>query len=122
MMPINILIVDDNKEILDFLTELFEFENFTVHAYQHTKNIFSLISEHEPNLIILDYLIDGLNGGELCAEIKSSHKTMNTPVILLSAYDRIISSLGDYGCDAFISKPFDNKELIEKVFELLKLN
>lgn len=114
-----ILIIDDNQEILTLLTTLFSLESYQVITFTNTQNIIKLTAAHNPDLIILDYLIGELNGGELCAQLKKNVLTKHLPVIILSAFNRVIQSLGNYGCDVFIPKPFDNQLLLDEVRELL---
>jgi CheY-like chemotaxis protein len=68
----------------------------------YTDDIFALIEKFNPDLIILDYILNGINGGELCHQVKHNSKTSLIPVIIYSAYTKVIQSLGDYGCDAFV--------------------
>lgn len=114
-----ILIIDDNQEILTLLTTLFSLEGYQVITFTNTQNIIKLTAAHNPDLIILDYLIGDLNGGELCAQLKKNALSKHLPVIILSAFNRVIQSLGNYGCDVFIPKPFDNQLLLDEVKELL---
>lgn len=114
-----ILIIDDNQDILTVLTSLFNLEGFEVITFTNTHNIFNLMAAHNPDLVILDYLIGESNGGELCAQLKQNPLTKHLPVIILSAFNRVIQSLGNYGCDVFIPKPFDNQLLIDEVKGLL---
>ena len=114
-----ILIIDDNQEILNVLTSLFDLEGFQVITFTNTRNILNLTATHNPDLVILDYLIGESNGGELCAQLKQNALTKHLPVIILSAFNRVIQSLGNYGCDVFIPKPFDNQVLINEVNGLL---
>jgi len=103
----HILILDDSQDILDALQQAFTDEGYTVTTYNYCEDILQLVKEHQPNLVLLDYLLFGINGGELCHHIKTDPLTKHIPVILMSAYPRVLESLGDYGSNAFISKPFD---------------
>jgi CheY-like chemotaxis protein len=114
-----ILIIDDNQDVLSLLTSLFEIEGYEVIAFTNTTNIIELTTANNPDLVILDYLIGESNGGELCAQLKHNKLTKHLPVIILSAFNRVIQSLGNYGCDVFIPKPFDNQLLIDEVKGLL---
>jgi len=103
----HILILDDSQDILDALQQAFTEEGYTVTTYNYCEDILQLVKEHQPNLVLLDYLLFGINGGELCHHIKTDPLTKHIPVILMSAYPRVLESLGDYGSNAFIAKPFD---------------
>lgn len=113
-----ILIVDDDVAILAMLEEVFHDQGYEVKVCNYTKDIIGLIKECEPDLIILDYLICGMNGGEMCAQIKNDLSTQHLPVVLITAYEKVIQSLGSYGCNVIISKPFDNEILLKQVHQL----
>jgi DNA-binding response OmpR family regulator len=110
-----ILIVDNDPSILDVMEEILIYEGFEVQSYTDTENIFGCIESCKPDLVLMDYILDGINGGELCAQIKKDPSTSNLPVILMSAYSKVLLSLGNYGCDEFIAKPFDIQELVSKI-------
>jgi DNA-binding response OmpR family regulator len=112
-----ILIIDDDADLLELLQGFLESNGFEVKTNQSSEGIFQTIEQYQPNLIILDYLLNGINGGELCHQVKS---TTHIPVILYSAYSKVLLSLGTYGCDQFIPKPFDLYFLLESVRRLSK--
>ncbi|MDB5006857.1 MAG: hypothetical protein JWP45_1250 [Mucilaginibacter sp.] len=117
-----ILIVDNDPDFLDMLTECLNNEGMDVKTSACPNDIFQLIRDFEPDLIILDYLLDGINGGELCYQVKSSVQGCEIPVIIISAYPRVLLSLGTYGCDLFIPKPFDLHTVIGHIKNLLLTN
>ncbi|MCC8407590.1 response regulator [Mucilaginibacter sp. UR6-1] len=111
-MITNILIIDDQPEMLELMTDVLTPEGFNVTALLYTDDIAQSISIYQPDIVLLDHLLAGVNGGELCREIKNHPLTASLPVILLSGYPRLLEAFGDYGCDAFIPKPFDLDEMI----------
>jgi CheY-like chemotaxis protein len=114
-----ILVLDDDQELLSVMKEILSLHGFHVITSEPTYEINELLSLHQPHLLIMDYLMNDVNGGELCSVIKSDPATQGLPVILLSAYDRIIQSLGNYGCDLFVAKPIDFDTLIYQINSLL---
>jgi CheY-like chemotaxis protein len=115
-MPMKrILVVDNDPDILNVMEEILEYEGFEVKSYTDTENIFGCIDNYHPDLVLMDYILDGINGGELCAQIKSNPKTSSLPVIIMSAYSKVLLSLGNYGCDEFIAKPFDLTDLVNRI-------
>jgi two-component system, OmpR family, response regulator VicR len=115
-----ILIVDDDSALIEVLEELFNEVGYRIKAINRVENIIPVIVDFQPDLVLLDYLLPFVNGGELCSQIKRNEATCMIPVILFSAYPKVLLSLGDYGCDAFIAKPFDLDSLlfhIEKCLE-----
>lgn len=113
-----ILVIDDDNDILEIMREALTFEGYEVNSLEKTDNIFPEIIQYQPDIVILDYLLNGVNGGELCHQIKINRHTTNIPVILMSAHPRVLQSLGDYGCDLFIPKPFDLANLISSIQQL----
>lgn len=110
-----ILLIDNDNDILDVMREALSYEGYDVNSLLEVDNIFPEIMQYKPDVIILDYLLNGINGGELCHQIKINHHTSKLPVILISAYPRVLQSLGSYGCNAFIPKPFDLGQLMESI-------
>ena len=110
-----VLLIDDDLDMLEVMESTLTYYGYQVITSTYTDDIFAMVYVHQPDLVILDYLIAGINGGELCAALKRNEATRSLPVIIISAYDRIIQSLGNYGCDAFISKPFDMTHLLNVI-------
>jgi DNA-binding response OmpR family regulator len=113
-----ILIVDNDQTILDVMEEVLGYEGFNVKTYSDTDNIFKCIDSFNPDIILIDYILNGINGGELCAQIKKTPETSHLPVVIISAYSKVLLSLGNYGCDDFISKPFELDNLISRITTL----
>lgn len=115
----HLLIIEDDLDITDILTVLFTDEGYTVTAINQTDDIIRTVEEVKPDLIITDYILEGINGGEYCSQVKNNPETAHIPVVLLSGYAKVLESLGNYGADAVIYKPFDNDELIDRVGAML---
>jgi len=111
----HILILDDSQDILNILEQALTDEGYKVTIYNHCEDVLKVVKEHQPNLVLLDYLLFGINGGEWCHQIKTDPLTMHIPVILMSGYPRVLESLGNYGSDEFIAKPFDLEALYTTV-------
>ncbi|MCR8557273.1 response regulator [Mucilaginibacter sp. BJC16-A38] len=119
-MSNKILIVEDDHDILGILTDVLQQDGYEVTALNYTDSIINSITQHQPDLVLLDFLLAGINGGELCHEIKMHKEYGGLPVIMLSAFPRVLDSLGNYGSDAFIAKPFDIAVLLRKVKDCLE--
>lgn len=117
-----ILIIDDDRDLLDVLKSWFSDEGFETRSLSQINEVFDIIEEFRPNLILIDYLLTGINGGEICSQIKSSVKFGHIPIAIISAYPKVFLSLGDYKCDLFIAKPFDLYKITEKIHSLLRLS
>jgi DNA-binding response OmpR family regulator len=114
-----ILIIDDEESILDVMTECFTEENFEVRTLLAVNDVIEAVKDFAPDVVIVDYLLRGLNGGELCHEIKLIEPDI--PVVIISAFPKHTLSLARYNCDLFIAKPFDIFDLVEQI-KLLKNN
>jgi len=115
-MSKHILIVDDSSDTLDLLKEALEQEGYDVTALPYTQDIIANISQYQPDLVMLDFILSGINGGELCHQLKTDPISAHIPVIMLSGYTRVLESLGsNYGADEFIAKPFDLDHLYASV-------
>jgi DNA-binding NtrC family response regulator len=115
-MKNKILIIDDDSAVLEILTECFTDEGYEVKAIAHVDDIYELIDSFQPNVVLTDYILNGINGGEFCTQIKMAYQ--NLPVVILSAYPKVMLSLGTYNCDLFVAKPFDVFTLIKQVNSL----
>lgn len=118
-MAKQILIIEDDEDILQVLETVLGYHDFTVKGLNRTDDILQSIEDYKPDLVLTDYLLYGTNGGKICQQIKSNKDTCHIPVILISAYPELASSLGNFGFDAFITKPFDINVLVRKIDELL---
>ncbi|PYF76723.1 response regulator [Pedobacter nutrimenti] len=110
-MEKRILIVENDLEMEDVFKEIFQGDDYTVFFYEETEDIIELLEKHEPGIVILDYNLNGLNGGELCKLVKAHSKFKDIPVLLLSAFPKFIYNKENVGYDAFLEKPFDVEEL-----------
>ncbi|MDR3694683.1 response regulator [Mucilaginibacter sp.] len=109
-----ILVLDDNPDILDIVKEALLYENFEVKVSTDSKNFIGMVNNYRPDLLILDYKLNGPKGDDICRQIKTHHLFNNIPVIICSAYLNS-DEFADCGCDATIAKPFGLAELVDKV-------
>ena len=108
-----ILLIEDDAAVRAVIEEALS--DYQVVANDGSSDIFKLIKEHKPDLVLLDYILPNINGGELCHQIKTNPDTSTIPVILISGFSRVLYSLGSYGSDAILEKPFDLDKLLETV-------
>lgn len=111
---INILIVDDEESITEFIKMGLEDEGYSVHTACNGIDAVSKALEINPELIILDVMMPGMNGYEACSKIK---KSIKTSIIMLTAKDDIDDRvLGlNLGADDYMVKPFSFKELLARI-------
>ena len=110
----HILVVDDDPDILDIVWVILSDEGYRVQTCLNGACLQHMESD-PPDLILLDILLQGENGRELCRQIKEREQTKNIPVILFSAHVTASSSSKTCGADAFLAKPFRIRELLDIV-------
>jgi len=117
-----LLIIDDDADTLEVLETFFKGEGMEVTVSDGREDVLRLINERNPHAVIMDYLLRGANGGELCRQVKTSAKHAHIPVAIMSAYPRVLQSIGSFGCNLFIAKPFDLDILMSQVKKLISDN
>ncbi len=110
-MKKKILVVDDAPDILEVVQLILEGEGYDVQTSPNG-GCFKQMKNDLPHLILLDVLLAGEDGREICQRLKSSEQTKHIPVILFSAH---AGGEGTHGADAFLAKPFHIKGLVETV-------
>lgn len=113
-MKKKILVVEDNKVILDILKMILEEEGYETETSQG-EAIFQLIRSFQPHLIILDMFLGKENGADITRKIKGEEKTHHIPVIIISAHPRAKEASKEAGVDTFLAKPFEVHELLSAV-------
>ncbi|MEN3013471.1 MAG: response regulator transcription factor [Endomicrobiia bacterium] len=117
-----VAVVDDEEDILELIKVNLTKEGFEVHCFDTPKKFFNFIQQRIPDLVILDIMLPGIDGFEICKKIKSDAKLNNVPVIFLSAKsDEVDKVVGlELGADDYITKPFSVRELIARVKTVLR--
>lgn len=119
---IHILVVDDERSLLDVLTNILETSSMVVIPAQTAQEAYQKLKEHTPHLILLDVMLPDENGLNLCRRIKSNRATKDIPVIVLSVraseQDKIAGF--EVGADDYITKPFNSSELKARIKSVLR--
>lgn len=119
MDPKTILVVDDNEELRDALSDYFGRAGFNVLTAADGEEMWKRLEKQEPNLIILDIMMPGDDGFTLCAQIR---RRSNVPIIMLTAVteesDRVAGL--EMGADDYITKSFSPRELLARVKAILR--
>lgn len=116
----HVLILDNDPDVLDIMQEGLNYEGLQVTCDDGAKDIFELIERHKPDLLMVDYLLNGIDGGEICKRVKENSQTHDLPVIIMSAYPRRRMSPDADACDDFIEKPFDLDDIAARIGRLIK--
>lgn len=114
-----ILIVDDDNNIAELISLYLTKECFDTLIVNDGESALEALKTFQPNLILLDLMLPGIDGYEVCRSVRSSS---NTPIIMLSAKGEIFDKvLGlELGADDYMEKPFDSKELVARVKAVLR--
>ncbi len=114
-----ILIVDDDNNIAELISLYLLKECFDTKIVNDGESALQELKNYQPNLILLDLMLPGIDGYQVCREIRT---VSNTPIIMLSAkgevFDKVLGL--ELGADDYIMKPFDSKELVARVKAVLR--
>jgi DNA-binding response OmpR family regulator len=116
---VKVLVVDDEKKIVDIVKAYLEKDNFQVFEAFAGDKALELVKTVHPDLIILDLMLPGLSGWDVCRELR---KTKDIPIIMLTARDEVADKIIglELGADDYITKPFNPNELISRVRAVLR--
>lgn len=120
-MPHKILIVEDEPNIVVPLQFLMERNAFDVAVASTGEDAIALLTAFKPDLILLDITLPGIDGFEVCQTVRSSPDRQHAKIIFLSAMgrDMDVAKGMAIGADAYITKPFSNADVLNKVKDLL---
>ena len=111
-----VLVIDDDKDLLEVIQALLTTRGFDVETDNNWQSGFEKIRKFEPQIILLDVFLSGIDGLEICKQLKASPFTSHIPIVIFSAYPRIGETvIYEYGADDFIGKPFEFKDLLKKI-------
>jgi DNA-binding response OmpR family regulator len=116
-----VLIVDDEPEIVELISLYLVRDGYEVISANNGQQVFDVVLQHKPDLIILDILLPGMDGIEVCRQLRKTH---NTPILFISCKSEDIDIiLGlSMGGDDYITKPFSPSQLVARVKAHLRRN
>ena len=119
----HILIVDDDANIRRFLSESLRLHGYEVHSFEDAETALRELDNLEVDLVLLDVLLPGTNGLQLCGKLRALPKTKDLPIIMMTAFykqaDHIRDAREQYGATDYLLKPFPLKTLHEKIDALI---
>jgi len=117
-----ILLVDDEQDILDFLSYNLEKEGFQVETATNGKDAITKAAKQTPDLIVLDVMMPGMDGIETCREIRNIESLKNVLIAFLTARNEDYSQIAgfDVGADDYITKPIKPRVLVSRIKALLR--
>jgi len=116
-----VMVVDDNPDIVTIVKTILEGKGYGVQSAYSGQEVFNLLSEQKPDLIVLDIMMPQMDGLEVLTRLKGEPSTATIPVILLTAKVQYEDVLGGYkmGADYYITKPFTSTQLLNGINLLL---
>lgn len=117
-----VLVIDDSVVDRTFSTKILS-SLYEVMSAENGASGIAMASEHRPDLIVLDYEMPGLNGPQVCAELKKDAQLKDIPVVFLTGRDKPSSVINSFqeGADVFLTKPVSKAELLRQVELTLSL-
>src|SRR5579864_4323641 len=122
-MTARVLVVDDIPSNIKLLEARLVAEYFDVVSASDGQEALARIAEQEPDIVLLDVMMPGMDGFEVCHRIKSNPKTAHVPVVMVTALDQTSDRVAglDAGADDFLTKPVDDAALFARVRSLVRL-
>ena len=115
-----ILVVDDEPPIVQVVGDLLKQQGYKVMEATSGKETLEILKKSKPDLILLDIMMPGMDGWDVVEKIKSNKNLEKIPIVFLTAkIDPISRSMGSLASTDYITKPFDNKDLIRRVKNII---
>ena len=117
-----ILLVEDDPGLVELLSYHLSRENFAVEATADGEDALLIARENPPDLVILDWMIEGVSGIEVCRRLRRLPYTANVPIIMLTERTEVADRVRglETGADDYVTKPFSPKELVARVTAVLR--
>ena len=116
----DILIVDDDMDIRYMMQSILNYEGYQTKTCSGADELNTLLSDMRPAAIIMDMLLSGTDGKEICRKLKKKEATKHIPVMMISAHPDAESICREAGADDFLEKPFEIDVFINKTRSLIK--
>jgi DNA-binding response OmpR family regulator len=110
-----ILVVDDDLDILSLVEAILTMNNFTVEAISRWEDIYNKMAEFKPDLVLLDVMLGGADGRDICKNLQTQEETKDIPVVLFSANPEMGKYIKDCMAKDFVAKPFEMAQLLKTV-------
>ena len=116
-----VMVIEDSMTDMELLTLYLEKEGFLVVQATSGEEAQAKLEQQQPDLIILDVILPGQSGFQLCRKLKSAPRTQRVPIVLCSTknteVDKQWGKMG--GADAYLTKPVDQSQLMEMIYQFI---
>ena len=118
----HILVAEDDRDIADLIAHYFQKAGWSTHLADTGHDALTYAQRHPPDLVVLDVMLPGLSGLEVCRALRAEKSTAAIPIIMVTARgeetDRIVGL--EIGADDYVSKPFSPNELVARIRALMR--
>ncbi len=114
-----ILVVDDDPDISMMLKLMLEYKGYSVSILSKPEEAVEALEEGHFSMVIIDMLLSGVSGTDICAQIRQNQKTSGAAILMISAHPNAREICLQSGADDFISKPFDMNDILARINNLV---
>jgi len=115
----SILVLDDDPDIGIMIKMMLEYKGYSVVVTDRAEKAEEILSTEQMDLIIMDMLLSGVNGTDICTSLKQNPNTSSLPIIMISAHPNAKQICLDAGANEFMAKPFDIMDMLSKINRLI---
>ena len=115
----SILVVDDDPDISMMLKLMLEYKGYSVTVLSKVEETVKTLEDNNYSMAIIDMLLSGVSGIDICSRIRSNQSTAQCPVLMISAHPNAKEICLQAGADDFISKPFDMNDILSRIGHLV---
>jgi len=115
----SILVLDDDPDIGIMIKMMLEYKGYSVVVTDRAEKAEEILSTEQMDLIIMDMLLSGVNGTDICTSLKQNPNSSSLPIIMISAHPNAKQICLDAGANEFMAKPFDIMDMLSKINRLI---
>jgi two-component system alkaline phosphatase synthesis response regulator PhoP len=110
-----ILVLDDDPDICIMIKMVLDYYGYDAMDAENEENAKKIISSNRVDLLIMDMLLSGVDGTDICRQLKQDKETSSIPILMFSAHPTAKETCLAAGADDFISKPFEMNDMMDKI-------
>lgn len=110
-----VLVIEDDPDIGRMLKMILKYQGYAVTLLEHPGPADEIVPQNDPDLIVMDMLLSGANGADICSFLKKDKNTSHIPIVMISAHPNAGELCMQAGADDFVAKPFEIDILLNKI-------